>query len=169
MQNNDQWERQPGESPKALEAFSIYRDMGADRSTSKVARQLGKNRGLILRWCSRWEWVERCAAYDGYLDRVQRLKHEAAIAQARETHIRLARSAQDHIAARLAGMDPEEIAASNIPQWLKATAEVELRALGDEIKVPVEITGKGGGPVEQVIRVKWEAYEEADDLGESDE
>ena len=35
----DLWERQQGESTKAYEAFSIYRDMGYQRSLSKVAEK----------------------------------------------------------------------------------------------------------------------------------
>lgn len=47
---DDLWERQPGESAQAYEAFAIYRDMGSNRSLRVVAEQLSKSDTLIKRW-----------------------------------------------------------------------------------------------------------------------
>ena len=44
------WERQPGESAQAFEAFKIYRDLGLKRSNQEVCKQLSKSRQLISRW-----------------------------------------------------------------------------------------------------------------------
>jgi len=44
---DDLWERQPGESAQAYEAFAIYRDMGSNRSLRVVAEQLSKSDTLI--------------------------------------------------------------------------------------------------------------------------
>lgn len=66
------WERREGETDPAWAAFIAYRDMGLDRSTAKVSRQVGKNKGLMDRWSSRHGWVERVAAWDAERDRVKR-------------------------------------------------------------------------------------------------
>ena len=63
------WERQIKESPEAWEAFALYRDMGAERSTEKVGKALGKSWDLMQRWSSTHSWVARVLAYDVYLDR----------------------------------------------------------------------------------------------------
>ncbi len=36
------WERQKGESEQAFKAFTVYRDMGQERTISAVVRQLGR-------------------------------------------------------------------------------------------------------------------------------
>jgi hypothetical protein len=48
-----------GEGNRAYAAFDVYVQMGDNRSTGKVAKQLGKSRQLICRWCSKHRWVER--------------------------------------------------------------------------------------------------------------
>ena len=51
------WERQPGESAAAWEAFACYGDLGLSRSISKVADALHKARTLIERWSTTHQWV----------------------------------------------------------------------------------------------------------------
>lgn len=63
------WEQQEKESPEAFEAFALYRDMGSKRSTAKVARELGKSKQLMDRWCGRHKWVDRSGAFDREQDR----------------------------------------------------------------------------------------------------
>ena len=63
------WERQPGESAQAFEAFKIYRDLGLKRSNQEVCKQLSKSRQLISRWKATWNWDERVRAYDNALER----------------------------------------------------------------------------------------------------
>ena len=41
------WERQPGESTQAFEAFRTYRDLGLKRSNKAVSDTLSKRRQLI--------------------------------------------------------------------------------------------------------------------------
>jgi hypothetical protein len=53
------WEKQPGESEKAYEAFSLYRDMGPSRSLAKVGQALGKSTALMERWSSQHDWQDR--------------------------------------------------------------------------------------------------------------
>lgn len=66
-----EWEKLAGESAKAYQAFTRYRDMGPARSTAKVARELGKSKALMDRWSSRHEWVDRAAALDARDDQIR--------------------------------------------------------------------------------------------------
>jgi len=75
------WERQPGESPEAFEAFALYRDMGIERSTAKVGRRLGKSKTLMDRWSSDHGWVMRAAVWEREQDRKRQQAHFDEIAR----------------------------------------------------------------------------------------
>ena len=92
------WDRQPGESKPAFEAFLVYArlpysrrdDEGRPirRSLQLAADDLGKSLSLLKGWSSDWRWGERVEAYD----HAQRLAEQAAIQEAeREASLRAAR------------------------------------------------------------------------------
>jgi hypothetical protein len=61
------WDRQPGESQRAYEAFKIFR--GTDVQTgirvmTEVARLLGCSLPNIHRWSRTHNWIDRAAAFD---------------------------------------------------------------------------------------------------------
>jgi hypothetical protein len=82
------WERQGGETSRAYEAFSTYRDLGPARSLAKVGQILGKSTGLMERWSSAHSWVDRVAALEA---RDEMLRREAV-----EEHLQA--GAEDHAA-----------------------------------------------------------------------
>jgi hypothetical protein len=67
------FEQQPKESNKAFAAFSLYLNMGPQRSLDAVARQLAKSLPLIKRWSARWQWTARVAAHAAHLAEQERL------------------------------------------------------------------------------------------------
>ena len=72
------FERQPKEGQaKAFEAFSVYLNMGPERSLAAVGRKLGKSEGLLERWSAKFDWAERVQAQAGYLATVEREATEA--------------------------------------------------------------------------------------------
>lgn len=75
------WERQPGEPSAAFEAFTVYRDLGADRSLAKAGQKLGKATHTLERWSVRWQWVARAQAWETAQDRA-RLQAQLRAAQA---------------------------------------------------------------------------------------
>ena len=84
------WDRQPGESSPAYQAFRTYIDMGADRSTADVARELGKSKTLTDRWCSQWSWVERARQWDSIPARKTEQAYEDMAREIAEQHRRVA-------------------------------------------------------------------------------
>jgi hypothetical protein len=140
------WDKLPGESAQSFEAFTVYRDLGAERSLKKVAQQLGKSGTLIDRWSARDAWVVRVDAWDVEMDR----QHRAyLIAHRRETdrrQLRIAGAMQAKLVEALQAIDAKTMTPRDVSAWLDVTAKVQRAALlqGERI----ELTGAEGGPLE---------------------
>jgi hypothetical protein len=72
-----EWDRLKGETGKAFTAFQRYLAHGAKRSTDTVAHELSKSSEMICRWCRKYDWVNRAAAYDGHYEIIRREAVEA--------------------------------------------------------------------------------------------
>jgi hypothetical protein len=83
-ENAQPWEMQEGETSTQFAAFALYRDMGLARSLRLAARLAnekdgrtgdarGRNRRFEI-WSTEWNWVQRAAAWDAELDRIDRLQ-----------------------------------------------------------------------------------------------
>jgi hypothetical protein len=72
------FEQQPRESAKAFAAFSLYLNLGAERSTAAVAKELAKSEQLVRRWSAKFGWTDRVAAHAAHLAVVERGAIEAA-------------------------------------------------------------------------------------------
>jgi len=87
MPNTDEqndWDRLPGESAKAYESFCAYRDLGRSRSMLTAYRQKTSREqaerinGVWNAWSQTFEWTKRARAYDIYLERLARKAKEDA-------------------------------------------------------------------------------------------
>ncbi len=111
------FDRDPGESSRAFEAWTVYRDLGAQRSLQKAAELYygtTANVRQLQRWSKRFGWVERARAFD--------VEREMLRRSAVEEH--LAAQADDHAAreARIAEklLEVREVAAEqalSIARW----------------------------------------------------
>jgi hypothetical protein len=148
------WERQKGESTKAFEAFSIYRDMGPERSLRKVADQLGKSRALIERWSRLWKWVERTREYDNDLEKKAHAKAVKAVQDMTDRHIKIAMQLQAKALNALQQLPVQDMTAKEILSFLTEATKLERsgrveeaggkeQADGTETAAPVIITGEG--------------------------
>ncbi|MFI1563895.1 hypothetical protein ACH4ZX_12680 [Streptomyces sp. NPDC020490] len=127
------WERQPGESAAAWEAFACYRDLGLSRSISKVAERLAKSRTLIERWSTAHRWVLRAEAWDREQDRLWRADQQQAAREVARRHARLASAAQSKIVAQLQQLDPSRLSPSDVIRWLEVTVRIERQAYGMDL------------------------------------
>jgi hypothetical protein len=86
------WARQPRETSRAYELFCAYRDLGTERSLRKLKQGTNgaPNVNRLKRLSTRWNWVERCQAYDDYLEYQDRLRQEKERRQMRERHAKIA-------------------------------------------------------------------------------
>jgi hypothetical protein len=125
------WERWPNESSPAFEAFTMYREMGAQRSLVRVGRECGKNVRLMERWSIRWRWQERAAAWDHHEARLINERILNGTAEMRQRLVNQALALQVRAHSRLLRMSDAEIAglsAYEICLLLKTGADIETKA-----------------------------------------
>jgi hypothetical protein len=129
---SEPWERQPGESVKAFAAFAFYRDLGpGERSTARVRQKYGKNKRLIDRWSSAYDWVKRCAAWDSEVDRQAREAAKKEVLKARKNHARMGAEMVAKAARALMALSDGDITAADITRMADIGAKLERLALGD--------------------------------------
>jgi hypothetical protein len=66
------FEQQPKESNKAFAAFSLYLNMGPQRSLTKVGQKLHKSVTMLGRWSVKFDWPSRIQAHGAHLATVER-------------------------------------------------------------------------------------------------
>jgi hypothetical protein len=71
------FEQLPKESAKAFAAFSLYLNLGAERSLAAVAQKLSKSEQLLKRWSAKFDWPARVAAHAAHLAIIEREAVEA--------------------------------------------------------------------------------------------
>lgn len=119
------FQRQKGESEQAYEAFVQYRDLGAERSTAKVAQALGKSLALIQRWCKRWYWVERCREWDSAKDAEVR---QAALKKYKDMnarHIKIALQLQQKALKAMEELPDEALSPKDIMTFIDKAIAIE--------------------------------------------
>lgn len=119
------WERQQGESAQAFEAFSIYLNLGTDRSLKAVAQQLSKSLPLIKRWSREKQWQERIRSYDNELEKEARKKAIADRKAMTERHIGIAMQLQKKALEALGSLSAEDMSAKDVKEFIKMATDLE--------------------------------------------
>lgn len=119
------WERQPGESVQAFEAFKIYRDLGLKRSNQEVCKQLSKSRQLISRWKAAWNWDERVRAYDNALEREAHKEAVKNLKDMTSRHIKISVQLQNKALEALMALKVEDMLPRDIKEYIKLATELE--------------------------------------------
>ena len=143
------WERQPGETARAYEAFAVYRDLGPDRSINKTARALDKNRTTIGEWSAKYDWVKRTEAWDAEQDRIARQSQIDEIKKMRKRHADLATAMLVKATKALRSIPEDEIKAGDVSRMVDIAAKLERISRGDVGEVVEERDGGGTIPVVQ--------------------
>ena len=127
------WDRQPNESPKAFEAFAIYRDLGVYRDQRAVALAVKKQRALLGRWSVTYEWVSRVSAWDAWNDAESRKLKEAARREVLDDQLKLGKKmmgiADATVAAKI-DSDTPSLEDKDVPTYAKTGRDLVAAALG---------------------------------------
>ena len=156
------WDRQPNETPKAFAAFSLYRDLPAIDRTVQAALDAGRKKDAKgthrgwQRWAANYDWRNRAAEHDSDLAGRRRERMAKELERAQDEAVTLVRAALAKVKERVEGMEPEELAAGQIPDALKKLIELEFKALGQDDRLAV----KHEGNVEHVFQPTAEVWDE---------
>jgi hypothetical protein len=136
------WERQPGESGKAYQAFAIFRDLPLSRRTlTECARLVGKSPPAIYNWAKKWDWDNRCAIYDAYQQSIEIANKQEGIKAMNERQIEEAQEFQRKCIDAMRRVTPEMLADSpqELLKWYQISVAIERTARGANEKQPVEV------------------------------
>jgi len=137
MEEHKPWERWPGETARAFDAFVKYRDTPAkDRSIRKcVTAQYGKEISSKVRqwqkWSAEWRWQVRVKAWADEQDRLGREAQLAEIKAMNRRHASIGLSLQSKAAERLQSMPPSELTASDVVRYFSEAIKLERIARGE--------------------------------------
>lgn len=147
-QHGEIWDRLPGESATQYDRFCRYRDMrytGADgrkldgiqspfrkRNLRGLAEEMGIKRYMTLGDAStKYNWVERCEAYDIEIERQNREQQEQAILKMNKDHADLAAQMVRKAAKRLLTIPEEELSAADIVRLVDVGVKIERLSRGE--------------------------------------
>lgn len=145
------WDRQPGETSKAYEAFLTYRDLGAGRSIQLVCNELGKSKTVMDRWSSQHNWVSRAAAWDSMPGRKIESAYEEMAKDIAEQH----RALSDKLMARLSrNLDLLPEGADPTIRWSTAQAAAHRgHSFATDLAKPKDTQREAiAGTIEKLIR-----------------
>lgn len=123
--DREAWERQPGESGPAFEAFATYRDMEEKRTISAVARQLNKSGTLCHRWKLKYDWRARADAYDASIAEEARKQAVSERKKMQDRHIKMSLQLQRKAMEALENIKPEEMTPKDVKEFLRLATELE--------------------------------------------
>jgi len=88
-EENDLWERQPGESTQDYHLFTLYRDFGPTRNIKKIydryhAKEFEFKYATLMIKSRRYKWLDRAEAYDDFLSTEELKENKALIMQFRK-------------------------------------------------------------------------------------
>jgi hypothetical protein len=94
---------------RLMRRFTVYQEMGRERSLPAVARRCTKSATLIRRWSSRWRWIERARGYDNFMARQisERVGHR--LAEQADNYAPIASYPQTHENLEIVGLLSEVI------------------------------------------------------------
>lgn len=141
------WDQQSIESSLAFGRFVQYRDMGAARSLRKLAHDLELNPSTLAEISKKYQWQERVAAFDAYIDKASQHNQIAQVKAMKRRHLALALRAQKLAANGLKklihNMDDERFIRKLSPEGLSKILDTgcRLERLNrDEPEQNIEIT-----------------------------
>lgn len=131
MAETPSYNRLPDETAKAYEAFSVYRDMGMERTKEAVSEKLSKSGTLIRRWASKYNWDDRVLDWDAEQDLLR--QKEAIAARRKEHRENLKQFGQNHAQLGKQAFKAAALGTQALVRFMEKNPEVESIAEGAQL------------------------------------
>jgi len=128
------WDKRDGETAVAYEWFTRYREMGGERSLSKVVLKYNRKKSyksLLARWSARYRWDERTKAWDAYLDGKRQSEQENEILRTAREHITLSDQVMEVLLTQLAVLGQKTLSPT---EW-RGLAEFAVKTKRDALGI----------------------------------
>lgn len=141
----DLWDRQPGESVKRWNQFTVFRDLGRTRTLKRVAERLNITHRTAQQYSHTFRWATRCEAFDRHMDE----QWVAAIQERQrrmvQDHLKLAASFHEKATEAITSLIGQNLNATEAVRVADAYSKLVRFALGEPDQ-NVAITGRAGQP-----------------------
>lgn len=157
------WEQMPDETESAFELFAMYRDLGRGRTYFAAYNLWLEKRGkkkvtrtnavssLYGVYSRKYNWDERCLAYDRFIDRHVVEQRIADVRSMTKRHAQLAMNMQGLVAKRMQDMIEKdawsELGVKDIPRWLEIAVKIERLSRGEATE---QVASSSATPVSQL-------------------
>ena len=128
------WDKLENETAAAFKAFKAFLDMPAPREITALTQQLGyakATRARVSTWASRWMWYDRAQAYDAHKSRLDEQAEYEAVRDMKRRHIEVAMAAQVKAATALSRLNPADMRAADIINYLTEAVKLERLSRGE--------------------------------------
>jgi len=136
------WERLTGETSEAFFAFCVFRDFGLERNIIKAVecslQRCGVNDERIRlkkyrvwrNWAAKYRWSVRAADYDRWQEGLKQTEVRKTIEAQGEKHRQVTGKMLDVVIKKLDLMNPDDLAQSNLTDWVNTAIKTEREAAG---------------------------------------
>ena len=115
---------------RLFSAFKAYLEM-EDRNVTSLAKRLSKSRQLLVNWKQKYNWQERCIAWDKSL---QEIEYKTAVKERKKMakrHIAIAMSMQAKAVEALKKIDVSKLNANEIIRLFDTSVKIERLSRGE--------------------------------------
>ena len=133
----ESWERLPGETGAAFAAFCAFRDCGLERNIRKAIETVEKDNAIQAKrysvwrnWSTQFQWRERAADYDRYIEKLKQEELRKTIEAQGEMHRAVTGKMLDVVKKKLDTMNPAELSQGNLTEWVQTAIKAEREAAG---------------------------------------
>ncbi|WP_405961244.1 hypothetical protein OG235_36900 [Streptomyces sp. NBC_00024] len=144
----DQWERQPGETPRRHARFLVFRDLGLTRTLAKASDALALSYSHVRALAAQYRWQDRAASWDAHQQRQYTAEMEEERRKAARDDAKILRIMTGMVGQALPHVQQQaaEMSITEFSRFVETTMKLRRNLFGDPTET-IAVTGPGGDPL----------------------